>query len=257
MILPEYRLSKEQINRYHEEGYLGPFAICPPEEMKRILQYIDEKVLPQKSDTVHSNPGDTYINPNAQSRHLDHRVMYELSTHPAIIDRMASIFGEDLILWRTNLWEKKPGDRETVWHQDGTYWPIEPVLNISAWLAITEATVENSCMEVIPGSHRKHVPLVKNQNDVGWELVPDPKVVDINKAVKIELKPGEFFLFNERTLHYAGPNRSQKRRLGMAMRVTKPFVRVYSEKLYPGHTCIQVKGEDLFGLNTMGEPPQV
>jgi hypothetical protein len=42
----------------------------------------------------------------------------------------------------------------------------------------------------------------------------------------------------------------------MAMRVTKPFVRIYSEKLYPGHTCIQIKGEDKFGLNTMGVPPQ-
>ena len=84
--------------------------------------------------------------------------MYDLCADPAITDRVVSLLGPDIVLWSSNFWTKQPGGKEVPWHQDINYWPLDPPLNVTAWLAIDEATVENSCVRIIPGSHKKMLP---------------------------------------------------------------------------------------------------
>src|SRR4029077_17843466 len=128
--------------------------------------------------------------PSGQSRHLDCRVVYDLCSHPAIVERMASIYGPDLILWRSNFFIKNPGDPEIPWHQDGNYWPIEPAVNISAWLAIDESTVENSCVQLLPGTHRRILSHIQSTPGMAFHEMADPARYDASKAINMELKPG-------------------------------------------------------------------
>jgi ectoine hydroxylase-related dioxygenase (phytanoyl-CoA dioxygenase family) len=244
-----YALTKVEVDKFHEEGYLGPFELCTPEEMDPIRSRIDREVISTEGLSPHSRN---------QCRHLDNRVVYELCAHPAIVERMASIYGPDLVLWRSNLFVKNPGAPEIPWHQDGNYWPIEPVVNISAWLAIDPSTIANSCVQLIPGTHRKIVPHIKSPEGMAFNEMADPACVDTSKAINMELKPGQFFLFNERTLHHSEPNRSKERRLGLAVRVTIPIVKVYhdSPKLFPEHRVLLLSGEDRMSLNQMGNPPE-
>jgi ectoine hydroxylase-related dioxygenase (phytanoyl-CoA dioxygenase family) len=244
-------LSKAEVLRFQDEGYLGPFELCTPEEMATIRERINREVLTTEGPCKDSNP-------TGQCRHLDCRVVYDLCSHPAIVDRMAAIYGPDLMLWRSNFFIKNPGDKEIPWHQDGNYWPIEPAINISAWLAIDESTVENSCVQLIPGTHRKTIAHIKSTPEMVFAEMADPVRYDASKAINMELKPGQFFLFNERTLHHSFPNRSNKRRLGLAVRVTVPFVRVYYEggRLFPAHKNIMLCGEDRMGFNRMTTPPE-
>src|SRR5690242_4725827 len=109
-------LTREEVLRFMNEGYLGPFTLCSPEEMAVLRGRIEREVL--------TDPGPSG-NP-VQSRHLDRRVVYDICSHPAIVDRMAAIFGPDLVLWRSNFFTKEPGAREIPWHQDFQYWPLEP-----------------------------------------------------------------------------------------------------------------------------------
>ena len=60
--------------------------------------------------------------------------------HPAIIDRIAGLLGPDIVVWTTNFWLKEPGGAEIPWHQDINFWPIEPPVNVSAWIAIDEVS---------------------------------------------------------------------------------------------------------------------
>ena len=136
-----------------------------------------------------------------QSRHLDCRIIYDLCSDPAIVDRMASFYGPDLVLWRSNIFVKDHGGSETGWHQDMNYWPIEPLINISAWLAIDDVDQENGCANLIPGFHRKAIPHITAPLDKGFREIAAPSFVDDSNAVAMPLKAGEFFLFNERTLH--------------------------------------------------------
>ena len=235
----------EQVEQFREDGYLGPFELCPPDEMARIAARVDAEVL----------AGEAPPQGHHQSRHLDSRVVYDLCAHEAIVSRMASVYGPDLLLWRSHFFLKEPGAAEVPWHQDTNYWPLEPPLNISAWVAIDDVTVENACVNIIPGSHQSVVPHVRSPEGMLFAEMADMDYIDTSTAVPMELRAGEFFLFNERTVHQSEPNRSDRRRLGLAVRVTTPIVRVDHRRLFPGHKAVPLCGEDRMDLNEVGAPP--
>ncbi len=243
------RLTPEQVAQFHAEGYLAPVTLCSPEEMAEIRAEIERDIIDKPS----------VLRPKEwrQSRHLDKAVVWKLCSNPVLVGTMQSILGEDLILWRSHFFDKKPFDSSEIpWHQDINYWPLEPALNVSAWVAIDNVTVENSCVQVIPGSHKKAVPHIKKTADhIAFGEEADPAYVEVDKAVDIELKPGQCLVFTEKLLHHSHPNRSANRRLGLAVRITVPFVRVDHEALFPGHACIQLGGQDRMGFNRMTEPP--
>ncbi len=242
-------LTPDEIDQFYRMGYVGPFALCSPEEMAGIRTRIEREVLTTDG-----------INPKSrlQGRHADHRLVYDLASHPRVLGRLTDIVGPDLILWATYFFNKQPGGAEIPWHQDANYWPIEPAMNLSIWLAIDEVTVENACVQIIPGSHRKIVPHIPSRQGMAFGEEADPATIDTSKAINMELRPGEFFIFNERLLHHSEPNRSNKRRMGMTGRYTVPFVKILDQEaspLYPGHACMVVSGEDRLKRNRMADPP--
>jgi len=245
---PALALRPEQVKQYHEQGYLGPLVACSEDDMANIRQHIDREIL--------NTPGPS---PNAphQCRHMDHRVVYDLCTRPEILDPMASILGPDLLLWAVNFFVKEPGGNEIPWHQDANYWPIEPPINISAWLAIDPVTTENSCVRLIPGSHKNVIPHVPSSQGMAFGEMADPHLFNADDAIEMPLRPGEFFLFNERLLHQSHPNRSTLRRFGMSMRVTVPIVRIEHDvnPLFPGHAAMLVRGHDTMHFNRLMRPP--
>ena len=240
-------LTRAEVDFYVENGYLGPYAAMTPAEMTPIRQAIESNVL----NTAGPNPRRPM-----QSRHMDNPAVYDLAAHPAIIDRIAGLLGPDLVVWTTNFWLKEPGGAEIPWHQDINFWPIEPPVNISAWIAIDHVTVENSCLQIIPGSHRQFVPHARATEDMAIAEMADPQAYDVNEAVNMELKPGEFFLFSERLLHTSSVNASDQRRLGLAIRVTLPIVHIFQDShLHPGHTAILASGKDVMGFNRYAGRP--
>ncbi|MCH2665820.1 phytanoyl-CoA dioxygenase family protein, partial [bacterium] len=122
----------------------------------------------------------------------------------------------------------------------------------SAWIAIDESTVANSCVQIIPGSHRKVIPHIKATKDTSFHEMGDDQYYDSDSAVDVEMKPGEFILFNERTLHHSHPNTSDKRRIGLAIRVILPFVTVLKYDS-PAHTLPLIHGDDRMGFNRLAE----
>lgn len=242
-------LSAEEIDTFRTQGYLGPFTAFDPQSMQQARQTILDRVLTTPT---------RYCPFGLRVRHLDSRTVSDLCFSPEIIGRMASLYGPDLVLWNSNLFNKPPATPDRVeeypWHQDHYNWNMEPVLNISAWLAIGDATEENGCVQVIPGSHRQIVPPVTDTNpDLSLRfggVASDPRFVDESKKVSLPLRSGQFFLFNERLLHHSNPNRTNENRLGLAIRVTVPIVKV--SEPFP---CVLLSGADRMGFNRYVEPP--
>ena len=86
--------------------------------------------------------------------HKTCRGIWDIVTEPRIIDVMADLLGDTVVLRHSHLFAKLPGDPKRVsWHQDASYWPLTPSRVVSAWLAIDDVDVANSAMQVIPGSH--------------------------------------------------------------------------------------------------------
>jgi polysaccharide pyruvyl transferase WcaK-like protein len=246
---PAFALTPEEIETFRNQGYVGPFTAFDADHMERVRQIIHDRVLTTPTP---------YCPFGLRVRHLDSRTVYDLCAAPAIVGRMQSLFGPDLVLWNSNLFNKPPArpdqPEEYPWHQDHYNWNMEPVLNVSAWLAISPATLENGCVEVIPGSHRQIVPAAVDTNpDLSLRfggIASDPAYVDTTKKIALPLAPGQFFLFNERLLHHSNPNRTQEHRLGLAVRVTVPLVKV--NEAFP---CILLSGEDRMGFNRYAERP--
>lgn len=239
-----HALHAQEREQFWRQGYLGPYKLCSSEEMLSMHSKI-EKVLetaPPDHNQVEHN------------RHLDSELIHNLATHPTIIKRMASLYGPNLLLWRTNFFIKEPGAKEIPWHQDFNYWPLEPPIIISAWIAVDSATLENSCLQIVPGSHRKVVPHVKATSDMAFNQMGDLGFVDTSTIVNLEMQPGEFVLFNERTLHHSEANRSDKRRIGLAVRVILPIVKVFDWDA-PQHELIVVHGEDPVQFNQRNSDP--
>jgi ectoine hydroxylase-related dioxygenase (phytanoyl-CoA dioxygenase family) len=247
--LKEYSLSSEEVALFHEHGYLGPFPAVTPEEMAAIAEHIENNVLQCDGPSPRAR---------VQSRYMDSRVVFDLASHPAILDRMESLYGPHLILWATYFFSKDPGGKEIPWHQDLNYWPLEPIINISAWIAIDEVTVENSCVQIIPGSHKKVVPHIKSRDGMAFGEEADENYFSKENMVNMEMAPGEFFLFNEKLLHHSEPNHSDRRRMGMTVRVTIPIVKIDHDRppLHPGHAAVLLRGEDYMGFNRLVEPPK-
>lgn len=234
-------LTRDEIEQFHQRGWLGPYTSTTPDEMAAIRGRLETELL----GTPAVWGGGQY-----QTRHLDNRLVFDLCTHPAILDRVACLLGPDLVLWQSNFFMKEPGSKEIPWHQDMAFWPIEPPLNISAWIAIDTVTVENSCVKLLPGSHRTVVPHIAATEDQAFPKQADPAYFDPADVVEMELQPGEFFLFTERLLHRSEANRSDQRRMGLAARLTTPIVRCYHD-----HPMVIVRGQDRLGFNDTIAPP--
>jgi len=232
-------LSQAEVRRFHDEGFLGPFVLCTPEQMSTIRERIVGEVLP----AVMERPD--------KQRHLDCRVIYELCSHPAILDRIESLVGPDIVLWQSRIVVKEPGAKLITWHTDDNYLHIEPRLNFSAWVAIDETTADNGAVRLLPGSHKLTIPHIEAGPEVYSPQQADPRYFDEHgPVVEMQLKPGEFFLFTDRTLHQSGPNRTDRPRLGLAVRLTVPLVRVDHEL-----GVIVVRGQDRLGFNRVVQPP--
>lgn len=98
------------------------------------------------------------------------------------------------------------------WHQDTPYFPITPASEtVGLWIALDRATLENGCMQVVPGSHRQGiVPHV--QGETGWCLDAAASARAQAAAVAVPVPPGSALLFDANLLHFTDANRSKARR---------------------------------------------
>ena len=154
----------------------------------------------------------------------------ELSAHSGILDAVEGLLGPDLMVWGVSLFIKESGDGKIVtWHQDLTYWGLgETSDQVTAWLALSPATEDSGCMRFVAGSHEN--PVVPHKDTFsddnllsrGQEITVE---VDEGAATDIVLAPGEFSLHHGLMFHASGPNRSQDRRIGIAIRYITPEVR--------------------------------
>lgn len=237
-------LTASETRFFHDEGYLGPYAAYGANEAQPVQPLLESELFESTGPP-----------PNGlKSRHLDSRLVYDLCTHPAILDRVAGLLGPDIVLWQSNFFNKEPGSKEIPWHQDANFWTdqIEPNLTVSAWLAIDPAVSANGCVQLLPRSHRKLIRHVEATSEHEFPEQADPNAFDADprQVVSMELKPGQFFLFTERMLHSSAPNRSNRRRLGLAVRFTIPIVRSYKN-----HPVFLVSGTDRMGFNVYGRAP--
>ncbi len=145
-------------------------------------------------------------------------VMRSFTEHPAIAKVLSRITAAHLPHWdgsvkcmQTMLFIKPPGKPGQAWHQDERYIPTRDRSLIGAWIAIDDATIENGCLWVIPGSHRNgYLFPFKPPTDLEeYDGSDQCHGFDESAAVPVEVKAGSVVFFNGYLLHKSLRNRSQ------------------------------------------------
>ncbi len=153
----------------------------------------------------------------------------ELVRHPRILDAVEDLIGPDILCWTTNFFIKEPRDPAFVsWHQDSTYWGLDPHDVVTGWVALSDAPVESGAMKFLPGSHaREQIPHrdtfhKDNLLTRGQEVAVE---VDERQAIDVPLRAGEMSLHHIRLVHGSKPNTTGDRRIGLAIRYIPTYVR--------------------------------
>lgn len=136
-------------------------------------------------------------------------VFADLAAHPKLVGVLKEILGPDLLLFRSTLM-LKPAFHGSVHglHQDSSYWPIDPPNSVTLSIALTDATPENGCFRVLPGSHRSGL---KKWGRIAQDQSTNPeddKDVDLEGLIEVPLAAGSALFFHSMVVHGSGPNRS-------------------------------------------------
>jgi len=180
-----------------------------------------------------------------QKPHLLFTWLAELVREPAILDLAQQVVGPDILLWSTEFFIKAAGDERFVpWHVDNTYWHIEPQIQVTIWIALSDVDADNGPLRYIPGSHLANPLEIEIRASEKNMLISGQvaKGVDESHAVDVLLRVGEVSVHDSRTLHASGVNTGWDSRIGVAARYLATSVRSLTER----ESASLVRGVDTY-----------
>ena len=255
-------LSESEINQYCTDGLVIPSGYRLSEQTLNEIDNLYRQLLESNRDIADFSP-DFILGP-----HLDSSDSYGIKGDPQwlefaklheILDMIEQLIGGDFILWGMTIFGKPAGvGKATPWHQDGDYYPIEPLETITVWISLDGSTPEQGCMRYIPGSHRDkriYSHHFEHRDDYTLAQVIDDDQIDLNLARDIVLERGQISLHDVYLVHGSGPNLSDKRRMGLVLRImpASSFYNHNSGKIkehagsphgYSNRALFQLRGKD-------------
>ena len=243
-------LSPEQVNAWRRDGYLFPLPLLSEDERLACLEGL------ARFESWLGGP----VNKTDELkwRTMPHLILpwvSRLAHDPRILDPIGDLLGPDILVF-TSTFFIKDQNSETIadWHQDATYFGLEPKEQITVWIALTEASREAGCMDVIPGAltqlpHVAHV--VENSVNRAGQRITVP--LDENHAVPMPLKAGQFSMHHGLCPHRSGPNTLAHRRIGLGLNFVPASVKPAGTHRMAG-MC--VRGRDLGHLEPVSAPAE-
>jgi chlorinating enzyme len=242
------RLTPDQRAQFDAHGYVAPIDALGADEAADCRRRLEALLAPtgDRADTRVRN-----------SPHLLLRWMADLVRDARVLDPVEDLLGPDLLVLRSTLFVKVPHDPGIVsWHQDLAYWDLSSDRTITAWIALTDSTIANGCLRVVPGSHR--APLLphtlgrdRNNRLLRGQLVQAD--IPPERVAALELRPGQFSLHHGRLLHSSPANPSDTLRAGLAVR----FISADTRQGGPRHGATLVRGVDAYGHYDHEPAPRV
>jgi len=146
--------------------------------------------------------------------HFPHKIsplQRDFLLYPGIAAVLTRIISPNVKCMQSMLFVKPPGLTGQAWHQDEIYIPTRDRSLCGVWIALDDATIENGCLWVIPGSHKKGVihPMKPHNKPDEWDFAGCSYGFDESQKVSVEAKAGDVIFFNGYLLHSSLRNRSK------------------------------------------------
>jgi ectoine hydroxylase-related dioxygenase (phytanoyl-CoA dioxygenase family) len=234
-----YRLSTEQLEFYHENGYLAGVRLLNDEQIAllrselAVLANPDQRPDQQRDNLFYEFNTNESADP---SKVLFHALgawrvapgFHDLIWNPAFLVPAAQLLGGAVRFWHDQIFYKPAYHGGVVaWHQDYSYWTrTQPMAHLSCWIGLDNATVDNGCVQYVPGSHRWNLlPItgLANKMDAIYSILNDDQRRHF-QPVAMELKSGEASFHHPLMVHGSFENRTASPRRAAVMNVFRDGV---------------------------------
>jgi len=245
------RVMRQAMANYNLQGYAIFREVLDPELIQAARNHVDW--LLEK-------------NPDTRPEQLHHFLMKDdpfwvrLISDDRVLDIAEKFVGPNIALFASHYIAKSPLDGQAVlWHQDGTYWPLEPMEVVTLWLAVDNSDPENGCMRVIPNTQTMSLfseDELQQKND-GKNVLGsgiDPALIDESKAVDIILKAGDVSVHHPQLIHGSHANTSARWRRGLTIRYIPVTTRIITEELHP--SAFVLRGQAVSNINRYNPWPK-
>ena len=229
-------LTADHVAAYERDGFVFPIDVLAPAEVR---------ALRGELEVWERERGAPIDFPEKSKSYLLFDWADQLVHHPKILDAVEDVIGPDILVYHSTLFLKEAHTPAFVrWHQDSTYFYLEPHLHITAWVALSDATVQAGCMQMLPGSHRwgayEHddQPGPHNMIRRGQGI---SERFDKAQGVFTPVMAGQMSLHHTDVVHASGANDSDDRRIGLAISYIPAHVRPVGA-VRPSALC--VRGRD-------------
>ena len=222
-------LGDDQLAEYADQGFIripafADRSICDA-MLARVIELVrlqargesvgNALILPEANLAGTEGPPESLVS-KVFKLHRD-PVFASFAESRSVTDIVASLIAPTLDCFLSQFIFKNPAAWGQPWHQDSFYFHFEPARPIvGVWLAVTEATLDNGCLHVLPGSHRQpvhdHVPDRRPGANYGYVEIIDH---DMTAAVPVLMDPGDVLFFDSHLMHCSTDNHSTGIRAAM------------------------------------------
>jgi ectoine hydroxylase-related dioxygenase (phytanoyl-CoA dioxygenase family) len=209
--------ASELARRYHRDGYAVLAGALPAAEVQALR---DEAVricrgelgAVEGVERARPDEPDEQVVRRYLCIHFPHKLsglMRGTLAHPVVVDALRQLVGPNVKAMQSMLFVKSEGKPGQAWHQDELFIPTRDRSLTAAWIALDDATVENGCLWVLPGSHARGV-LYPDRDHDDPRFDCEVEAFDFpyrdEDAVPVEAAAGSVVLFNGYLLHRSLPN---------------------------------------------------
>ena len=228
----QYRLSDDQVEFFHEHGYVSGIKLLNEEQINQLNRELAEVMDPNHPDhdlfyEFHSNES---TDPDRIVFHsLGHWRMtpgfHDILWNPAFLMAAHQLLGEKGVrFWHDQLFCKPAKHGGVVaWHQDFSYWTrTTPMQHLTVWVGLDDVTQENGCMQYIPGSHRWGLldKPVLTGDMVGLKaFLNEEQTKQLDHPTPIEMKKGFASFHHPLLVHGSFENNSDRPRRAFVLNV--------------------------------------
>lgn len=262
-------LTLEQREQFYRDGYMRFGKVLEREQVETLRAELDRVTaeelgredysgLPPEFAFGHDRKGQSTENRGTRAIHQFVNMwkvspLYaEVTRNPTITAAIRELMeAQALRIWHDQIISKPPGDNAHFQcHHDFYFWPLDRPSMITCWLALDDATPENGCMHVFPGSHRD-----PRFQPVGCDLSPDLHLSPAplgegepgslyqeirtwmpEKASPVRLKAGECMFHHCLNYHMTPHNVTESQRRAFVI-IYMPDGTAYKHSQSPGHVC--------------------
>jgi hypothetical protein len=246
-------LSEEQVARWRRDGFLSPFPLLDAEELQTCREGL------QRFEDWLGGPVNGV--PEMKWRTMPYLILpwaAKLARDPRILDVVEDLLGPDLLIYTSTFFIKEPHSPTiAAWHQDSTYYGLEPKEEITVWIALTDASQAAGCMEALsfrgePRQLRHASRVVQNSVNRASQMIVEP--LDDSRPVAMPLAAGSFSMHHGLCPHRSGPNNADHRRIGLGLNYIPTHVRP-AGSVKPA--AMLVRGTDRYGHFVRVQPAKV